>query len=357
MDVKARLHPIKRRLLEVPMRLPAMRNRRVQNMIARPGELCIETTSVCNADCIMCPRKSMRRKMEKMPAHLYSKVTREAAEWGIPLISLQHYGDPMAMSDEDLDFYLREARQCAQVHLSTNGHLMTESKIDIILRNRVDLVQVDLDGADAETYEQIRVGCKYETVAENLRKLVSLRNEKGLKRPRVLLGIIMMPVSVMPDHWRQVEVIKDQWKDIVDDFAVSGTYNRGGSLVTLKHMNLPGQSGSSPCLLPWSQMVIGSDGNLALCCNDWDASYPLGNIETHTLKEMWHGESLRRVRQAMIGDGGDLPQVCKDCDYWEARNPRLVEVAHHLHRRIDAPTFGPATNSWIPAYRYRSELR
>jgi radical SAM protein with 4Fe4S-binding SPASM domain len=321
MDIRAKIQPLKRKLSEVPMRVPALRNLRIKGMIARPHELCIETTSVCNADCIMCPRKSMRRKMEKMPAELYEKVVREAAEWGIPGLSLQFFGDPMAMTDEDLDYYLREARKCRNVVLSTNGHLMTESKIEIILRHGVDLVQVDLDGADAETYEKIRLNCKYETVSANVRKLVEMRDRMKLSRPRVLLGIIIMPDSVISEHWKQVEQIKAQWKDVVDDFGVSGTYNRGGSLVTLKHINLPGQHGSSPCSLPWSQMVIASDGSMALCCNDWDATYSLGNIKDQTLKEMWHGESLRRVRKAMASRTGDLPQVCLDCDYWEARSP------------------------------------
>ena len=46
--------------------------------LARPHEIDIEVTSSCDADCIMCPRKSIRRKVGPMDFDLFKKIVDEA---------------------------------------------------------------------------------------------------------------------------------------------------------------------------------------------------------------------------------------------------------------------------------------
>ena len=306
MDVRQRLKYVKLKVDDARMRLPAMRHMAMQAALRRPRQLCIETTSECNAACPMCPREQMHRPMGLMDRELYSRIIEEAAAWGVPRLGLQMYGDPLFMPDGDLDFYLSQARKCRWVAFSTNGQLLTRKKAEIIVRNRVDEIQVDMDGADKATYEQIRINCNFEKVGQNIRTLISVRNEMGRRRPRVVLGAVVMPLN---EH--QIHEIRDQWKGVVDGFAFGGLSSRGGAI------EAPQDNGNgTACYLPWHQLNVASDGSVSLCCNDWDVTHPIGNVREQTLQQIWSGEALRAVRKTMVTGEGELPEVCSNCNEW-----------------------------------------
>src|SRR5579862_5129743 len=56
----------KEKLRRTPM-ASLVRPHLMEQYLRRPEEVDIEVTSVCDADCIMCPRRSMSRRPEAMP--------------------------------------------------------------------------------------------------------------------------------------------------------------------------------------------------------------------------------------------------------------------------------------------------
>lgn len=46
--------------------------------------------------------------------------------------------------------------------------LLTEDKAEEILNSRLDSVTFSVDGASSGTYENIRIGLKYETIKKNI---------------------------------------------------------------------------------------------------------------------------------------------------------------------------------------------
>ena len=59
-----------------------------------PDIVQIESTNLCNAKCVFCPRDEMHRRQGVMDMDLYTKVVDECASLGITHVRMHNYGEP-----------------------------------------------------------------------------------------------------------------------------------------------------------------------------------------------------------------------------------------------------------------------
>jgi MoaA/NifB/PqqE/SkfB family radical SAM enzyme len=81
----------------------------------------IESTNLCNAKCVFCPRDEMRRRQGVMDFDLYRKVVDETAALGVTHLRVHNYGEPFL--DKELVEKVRYAKQkgIAEVGMISNG--------------------------------------------------------------------------------------------------------------------------------------------------------------------------------------------------------------------------------------------
>ena len=61
------------------------------------------------------------------------------------------------------------------------------------------------------------------------------------------------------------------------------------------------------CLLPFIHMATKTDGDMKLCCRSW----PVGNINETTMKDLWNSDKYKEVRRMMLN--GERPKECDAC--------------------------------------------
>jgi hypothetical protein len=66
------------------------------------------------------------------------------------------------------------------------------------------------------------------------------------------------------------------------------------------------------CKHPWENLQILSNGEVRVCC--W-ANYPIGNLNTSTMDEIWNGSLLTKIRELV--SKGETHSMCKNaaCPY------------------------------------------
>jgi radical SAM protein with 4Fe4S-binding SPASM domain len=69
----------------------------------------------------------------------------------------------------------------------------------------------------------------------------------------------------------------------------------------------------SPCLKPFKQFIIRSDGKISLCCEDALGGSTLGDLTREDMVEIWYGKAFRHIRSKIL-DGRHLWDSCKNCD-------------------------------------------
>ena len=89
---------------------------------------------------------------------------------------------------------LRMARTAGvpRIEFVSNGVLLLGKHLRAILETQVNLIQISVDGATAETFESIRSGASYRKVLGNLLLLQRLKNKLGVRNPEIQLNFVLM---------------------------------------------------------------------------------------------------------------------------------------------------------------------
>lgn len=276
-----------------------------------PDKVYAESTNACNARCVMCNRDTMQRKVGIMEYGLFEHIANQYAELGGREMRFHNFGEPMI--DPKLPQKVAYAKRLGipSTVMYTNGSLLTEKMARDLMQAGLDALYVSFDGGTRESYERIRVGLSFEQVSNNVVRLMRLRSQMQAGRPFVEL--VLLPIDNDQDDVRRFQ---QTWKGVTDSVRVSAVHDFAGqgtacsvavaSPVAHKHTKIP-------CYMPWRSMLVLWNGDVALCCMDFDGTTILGNAQNQPLMEIWHGQPFRRVRGLHLdGDFSSLP-LCRSC--------------------------------------------
>jgi MoaA/NifB/PqqE/SkfB family radical SAM enzyme len=167
-----------------------------------PKILTVETTSVCNLRCVMCPHSVGRvHRPKQMEYEVFDKLREQLR--GAAEIQLHGIGEPLLSTTfwrflEELDH-----SSAARISFNTNLTRITDKQIDTILASKVASINVSVDAARPDTYKRIR-NHDFAEITANIARLIGARNARGLTRPQVLINMTLMRENIeeLPDFIR-----------------------------------------------------------------------------------------------------------------------------------------------------------
>lgn len=283
-----------------------------------PKFIQIETISICNGSCLICPIQEIKRDQRIMNSFLFTKVVKELHEYAdwVERVTVQTLGEPLL--DKDLENKILKLKQAGikSISFTTNGSLLDESRSLTLLACGIDNIDFSIDGSTAEVFESIRRGLKFQEVVNNIKKFVQLRDNM-----RVPVSVrIRMTISDQNVH--QFNEVKSFWAQVLGpgDRIYGKLLNSWTNW--LDGYALPEEQDSdslnfSPCVSPFGSFPIQSDGNVAICCQDFNAKESMGNLNYSTIKEIWQSSRYRGVRQAQLAHGRIAFKCCRDCNVWD----------------------------------------
>jgi len=301
------------------MRIPSLQNRlRLGQSYLRksdvsdglPVYLVVESTSICNLKCIMCPYPSMGRKNEHMSMTVFERIVAEGAGF-VEFMWLHLFGEPLInkniyrMIDMAEDAGIRTG-------ISTNATLLDEKAANAVLDSKLSIILLCLDGATKETFERIRLGAKFDKVAANIRRFAET------KRSRQSNLKVDLQMIDMTANRQEEELFLQQWRGQGFDSVTVKPFhtwaNQDESLIQITPPAPPHQSGQ--CYEPWTGLTVLADGTVVPCCNDYAGRLPLGDLKTQSLGEVWNAEPMRALRRRFLGEEPDLAgTICEGCPY------------------------------------------
>lgn len=269
----------------------------------------IESTNICNAKCVFCPRDEMHRRQGIMDMALHRKIVDECAALGITHLRLHNYGEPFI--DRQLLEKVRYAksRGISEVGMISNGSLLTEEVTRGMIEAGLDAINISVDASGKEVFESTRVGLKYDRVIANIERLVRLRTELGRRRPKLILSFVRQNNS------EDERAFIEHWRAIADKIHITDLHNWAGTLHKQSDVNYP-------CYRPWLTFTALWDGRVALCCADFDGRQILGDLRTSSIQEIWNSDAYRQVRREHLESGG--PSICRSCDLPKKDSPTWI---------------------------------
>jgi radical SAM protein with 4Fe4S-binding SPASM domain len=325
-----------------------------------PKELQVEVTGACNLACRMCLvryRPKLGKREGAMCFHTFKSIVDELPH--LEKVTLQGLGEPLLAPDL---FRMIEyaAERGIRMGFNTNGTLLTPDASERLVRVGLDWLHVSLDGASAETYEDVRHGSNFARVRQNVIGLVRARRRLGSERPRIMLVFVAMRRNVgelpalvrLASEWGVGALWVQNLSHSFDDTNPSGSYrdireyaerealwgegDRAeierifGEAVTLgdelgvelrlprleEPVRAPRRQGQPGCHWPFESAYVTHDGKVQPCCMVMGSDRSvLGDVKAQRFRAIWRGTEYADFRSGLVGDA-EPPDVCRGCSLY-----------------------------------------
>ena len=274
-----------------------------------PDIVQIESTNLCNAKCVFCPRDEMHRRQGVMDFDLFTKVVDECAALGITHVRVHNYGEPFL--DRGLVEKVKYAKSkgIKEVGMISNGSLITEEIARGMIDAGLDAINISVDAAGKEVFESTRLHLNYDEVIGNIRTLARLRNESGKTHPKLILSFVRQNNSA------DEQAFIAEWSRVADKIHITDLHNWAGTLNERTEVQFP-------CYRLWLTFTVLWDGRVSMCCADFDGRHIFGDLRTQTIADVWNSPLYRAARRQHLEDGG--PGICRSCDLPKKDSPLWV---------------------------------
>ncbi len=260
----------------------------------------IEVTNTCNLRCSFCPvNNGMQRPKAFMAFELFRKIIDENPH--LDFILPFQWGEPLLHPDI---FRMIEYanRHDVRTMITTNGTMFTDEKIERILASGLTRITFSIDG-DAESHERVR-GFPLAELERGLLALRARRDETGSALRIDASMVIDAETESHFDHY------VEQWSGIVDRLQAIPRFEA--------------QPRRAPCREPWrGSVVVLANGDVTVCCADYEGEAVFGNVQETPLRELWNGSVMREFRRRHVA--GDFPELCQNCGEYQTElvSPRF----------------------------------
>lgn len=292
--------------------LPYIRNRfkwhfypRMKYVSKFPDHVDLELASTCEMKCPMCyttndlykqtvPKKVMRPE-------LFKKCVDECAKYGVYSIRLSLRGEPFI--NKHIVELIRYAKQkgIKEVSTLTNGLQLNPEMFVQVMEAGLDWLTISFDGM-GETYNRIRAPAKFDEAVEKIRTYHRIKKERGSLKPVIKIQ------AVWPSIKDSAREFYDLFNPIVDNIASNPLidfHHETHEIIYEKNFTCP---------VLYQRLVVASDGRVLLCSNDEYGRYIVGDTNTQSLYDIWHGEKMEKARELHLKHIGYKElSPCKDC--------------------------------------------
>ncbi len=311
-------------------------------------DLEVEVTTSCYLRCIHCEHTYWKDKTylnQNLKLGTFVKLLE-----GIPNLKwINITGEGTAVLNPDF-FEMVHYIKSKGIYLdfSHDFFRLTHEQMLNLIKWGVDRIYWSIDGVTKETYEKIRVGSNFEQVCKNVGDLI--KEKKFLKSP---LPEVCFRFAFFKDNINEVEYIPDflasiasardfgdepsinivallefqdtkGWEVEISTEVVERTNKRAKKLgfkIYWSHVtHIESEKPPLDYCTFWSEPYIMITGDVVPCCavlmsNNRDQLEELsfGNINQHSLKEIWNTRRYREFRKTVVDSKRGCPKVCEGC--------------------------------------------
>jgi radical SAM protein with 4Fe4S-binding SPASM domain len=273
-----------------------------------PINLQIENTNSCNAQCIMCPHTKMQRKQSIMSFENFKKICQNILPYEkIKLITITGFGEPFVDSGmiEKIK-WLNEEYPKIKVDIYTNASLLTKEISNKILDLNLHKINFSINGTK-NSYKKI-MGLDYGKTKKNI--IYFLKREKEKKQTFPLTNISLM---VLKENKEEIEEVVNFWQDKVDSIMAYLPSDWAGKLNIDTAVKNPFKFKRWPCGALWKNITVDVEGNVIMCCRDYESIVKFGNVLKQNIKKIKNSKKFRDLQKKQKKHDFSTP-ICKTCD-------------------------------------------
>lgn len=271
----------------------------------------LEAHTVCNQSCYFCPVSIDPRKDHFMSMELYETIVSQLAEYkdSIEGVFMINYNEPTV--DKNFVDQVRILKKYGLIPaVNTNATGLTPSRVDALMdMGGVGYLSVNLSTMHREAYRSDRGGDHIKNVMKNL----------DYVKDKPFAEIMDIAVLGKGDkvHIQDFKEIAEYFADSNFNVKFFTVRDRAGYLAVGRrtgnpHKKLKGCSmiGSRPI----QHLHINPKGEAFLCCEDYENTYIVGDLNKQSINEILTGPEMMKMRKWIYGiEDAPMDFICRDC--------------------------------------------
>ena len=310
----------------------------------------LELTNKCNFHCEFCPSDSQTRLHGYMEMSLVKKILDEISQKKIvPTINLHLMGEPTL--HPKLNEILAYAKsKNIKTDLTTNGSTLVKKRVPKLLDNISGSIVASLMTPTEETYK-IRgdVGLNWNRYVDNFRLLIQEHLKRILRGDKIEYEIIFRVMVSNENEKGAAKVLEspkgiqenyDEWTNFTEStekelglkpfnrqkinpdktFTMLGDGTAEVSYYLQRNIKiqfwraftfantrvsdeykLETKEKTQFCPHPFTDFGVLWNGDVSLCCLDYDATLKVGNVNTHSVEDIMKSKASNKLRASMHG--------------------------------------------------------
>jgi radical SAM protein with 4Fe4S-binding SPASM domain len=224
----------------------------------------------------------------------------EISKHEITRLTLFNNNEPLL--DKRIYDFVRKAHEMmptVEIGLSSNGRVVTKGVLDRLVKSGLTTLYISIPCVERENYKEV-MGVYPDKIFDVL-DLVD--DKKILDMVRIAVPITkFLDEDALREKFKKYKVCV--WNlEFKDSWGIKEKFNevaREDSIAGL-------------CDRPMDQAVISSNGDVIICCRDWQCQNVVGNVYDSSLYDIWHSEPMQKIQHLIAEGKYDEIECCKDC--------------------------------------------
>lgn len=276
----------------------------------RNYNIIIETTNLCNAQCIMCPHTTMKRSKEIMTENTFNIIIDKLTQENInpQVFILNGFGEPL--TDPTIFSRIQKIKTAfpdSKIKLYSNLNLANKKTIQRLINSQLDEINVSLNGYNAKNYQEV-MKLDYKKTIKNLKTLINIKNKINSKLK------IRISMTLVKQNEKTVKKFIKKWSSLVDSVSVNKVHDYNGSVKNITNkFKINFNKKTFPCRYLWDTITFDVNGEVILCCLDYESQYKFGNIKSQSIKSIFYSPKFNLIRKQHLNLNSKEIKICRQC--------------------------------------------
>ena len=282
-----------------------------------PTLMTLELTNHCNAGCTFCTQPNiMKRPKNFMSEAVLIRCVEMVKKYNISEVMLAGMGEPF-MYKKIVDLITVLTGSGVFVSVTTNGSILHVQKPSDIVESGLDKLLISMDALDSEWLQESKPGIKKSVTAieQDIKEIYDYKIRHKFAKPLMIMKYqILENSNYLSDKEEEKRLIRSKVGVLCDKVDLRQQHDwLGNAAEGVGNNSKPRATMMNICNQLVRTVEVSWNGDVGLCCMDYDNKVKLGNILENDLPCIYNSSPMMEARKMYVEGEAAAHFMCTGC--------------------------------------------
>jgi len=259
----------------------------------------------------MCPHPTMKRSQKTMDDITFNKIVNQIEKEKIKPTAfiMNGFGEPLV--DPQIIKRIKIIKNRfpdSKIKFYSNFNLANKKIINRLIVSGLDEINISFNGYDRLNYQKV-MKIDYSKTLDNLKNLIKIKKERSSSLK------IRISMTLVKYNEKSAQKFIKKWSQQVDSVSVNKVhyYNEGVKKNISGKSTINFNKTAFPCKYIWDTITFDVNGEIVLCCLDYESQYNFGNINSKPILSSFYSPKFDLIRKQHLKFQSKNIRICQHC--------------------------------------------